>query len=103
MLLLPFSLAKTTGLKTVEFVDIVGVIHRQEPISDEEIAVLRTLMTSVLPYDPHSYLYEGMMAEMIREPLQGVRGIMLRMEKRHRLIQQPEAIEIDIGDIAPVQ
>ena len=94
-------------LKTIGVVDIVGNGHRPEPIQDEEIAALRTLMTSVLPYDPHPYLHEGMVVEVIRGPLQGVRGILLRKEKRHRLvlgvrlIQQAAAVEIDVNDVVP--
>jgi len=96
-------------LKTIGVVDIVGNGHRPEPIQDEEISALRTLMSSVLPYDPHPYLHEGMQVEVVRGPLQGIHGILLRKEKRHRLvlgvrlIQQAAAVEIDIGDIAPVQ
>lgn len=90
-------------LKRIEVVDIVGVGHCSDPITDENIAAPRTLITSVLRYDPQAYLHKGMMVEVIRGPLQGVRGILLRKEKRHRLIQQAAAVEIDIGDIAPVQ
>jgi transcription antitermination factor NusG len=92
-------------LKVAGVVDIVGSGHRPEPIPDIEIDALKTLMTSVLPYDPHPYLHEGMMVEVIRGPLQGVRGILLRKEKRHRLvlgvrlIQQAAAVEIDTSDI----
>jgi transcription antitermination factor NusG len=95
-------------LKTVGVVDIVGGGQRPEPIPDEEIAAIQTLMMSVLPYDPHPYLHEGMQVEVIRGPLQGVRGILLRKEKRHRLIigvrliQQAAAVEIDIPDVLPV-
>ena len=94
-------------LKTVGVVDIVGGGQRPEPIPDEEIVALQTLMTSVLPYDPHPYLSEGMTVEVVRGPLQGVRGILLRKEKRHRLvlgvrlIQQAAAVEIDIRDVIP--
>ena len=35
-------------------------------------------MTSDLPYDPHPDLHEGMMVEVIRGPLHGVRGFLLR-------------------------
>ena len=55
------------------------------------------------------YLHEGMQVEVVRGPLQGVHGILLRKEKRHRLvlgvrlIQQAAAVEIDIADVAPVQ
>jgi len=95
-------------LRTVGVVDIVGSGQQPEPIPDEEIAAIQTLMTSVLPYDPHPYLQEGMVVEVVRGPLQGVRGILLRKEKRHRLvlgvrlIQQAAAVEIDIRDVISV-
>jgi transcription antitermination factor NusG len=95
-------------LKTIGVVDIVGADHCPEPIADEEIAALRILLTSVLPYDSHPYLHEGMMVEVIRGPLQGVRGILLRKEKRHRLvlgvrlIQQAAAVENDVNDVVSV-
>ncbi|HEY6085574.1 MAG TPA: UpxY family transcription antiterminator [Nitrospira sp.] len=98
---------KLPVLKTVGVVDIVGGGH-PEPIPEEEIAALQRLMTSVLPYDPHPYLHEGMAVEVIRGPLQGVRGILLRKEKRHRLIlgvrliRQAAAVEIDVVDVVPV-
>ena len=75
----------------------------------EEIAAIKTLMKSVLPYDPHPYLHEGMQVEVIRGPLQGVQGMLLRKDRRHRLvlgvrlIQQAAAVEIDVNDVMPVQ
>jgi transcription antitermination factor NusG len=99
---------KLPVLKTIGVVDIVGSGQQPEPIPDEEIAALQTLMTSVLPYDPHPYLHEGTMVEVIRGPLQGVRGILLRKEKRHRLIlgvrliEQAAAVEIDARDVTPI-
>ena len=98
---------KLPVLKTIGVVDIVGSGHSPEPIADDEIAAIRALMTSVLPYDPHPYLREGMQVEVVRGPLQGVRGILLRKEKRHRLvlgvrlIQQAAAVEIDVNDVVP--
>jgi len=99
---------KLPVLKTIGVVDIVGAGHCPEPIADEEIGAIKMLMMSVLPYDSHPYLHEGMAVEVIRGPLQGVRGILLRKEKRHRLvlgvrlIQQAAAVEIDVNDVAPV-
>lgn len=91
--------------KVAGVVEIVGSGSRPEPIPEEEIDALRRLMTSVLPYDPHPYLHEGMKVEVIRGPLQGIQGILLRKEKRHRLvigvhlIQQAAAVEIDVNDV----
>ena len=86
-------------------VGIVGGGHRPEPIPDREIDALRTLMASTLMYDAHPYLHEGMTVEVIRGPLKGVSGILLRKGKRHRLvlsvhlIQQAAAVEIDDADV----
>ena len=94
--------------KVAGVVEIVGNGSRPEAIPDEEIEALKTLMTSVLPYDSHPYLHEGMTVEVVRGPLQGVQGILLRKEKRHRLvlgvrlIQQAAAVEIDVEDVVVV-
>lgn len=93
--------------KVVGVLEVVGS-KRPEPIPEEEIESLKTLMTSVLPYDPHPYLHEGMKVEVVRGPLQGAHGILLRKEKRHRLvigvrlIQQAAAVEIDVNDVVAV-
>jgi transcription antitermination factor NusG len=89
-------------------VEIIGGGQRPEPIPDEEIDALKSLMASELPYDAHPYLREGMMVEVRRGLLEGVRGILLRKAKRHRLvisihlIQQAAAVEIDGTDVSPV-
>jgi len=86
-------------------IEIVGSSGRPEPIPDAEIKALKTLMESVLPYDPHPYLHEGMTVEVVRGPLQGVQGVLLRKDKRHRLvigvrlIQQAAVVEIDVRDV----
>jgi transcription termination/antitermination protein NusG len=77
------------------------------PIPDEEIAALQILMTSDLPYDPHPDLHEGTMVEVIRGPLHGVRGFLLRKEKRHRLVLgvrlvQQAVVEIDTNDVVSI-
>ena len=95
-------------LKVSGVVEIVGGGQRPEPIPDEEINAIRTLMTSTLKYDAHPYLHEGMMVEVIRGPLEGTRGILLRKDRRHRLvisvrlIRQAAAVEIDASDVIRV-
>jgi len=102
------QLEKTPVQKVTGVVGIVGSGSRPEPIPEQEIDALRRLMTSVLPYDPHPYLHEGMQVEVVRGPLQGVHGILLRKEKRHRLvigvhlIQQAAAVEINVNDVVAV-
>ena len=99
---------KLPVLKTIGVVDIVGSGYGPEAIPDEEISAIKTLMAGVLPYDPHPYLREGMHVEVVRGPLKGIHGILLRKEKRHRLvlgvrlIQQAAAVEIDVNDVVPV-
>ncbi|MCS6292732.1 MAG: UpxY family transcription antiterminator [Nitrospira sp.] len=91
--------------KVAGVVEVVGSGNRPEPIPDEEIEALRTLVNSVLPYDSHPYLFEGMAVEVVRGPLQGVHGILMRKDKRHRLvigirlIQQAAVVEIDAMDV----
>ncbi len=98
---------KTPVQQTTGVVEIVGSGSRPESIPEQEIDALRRLMTSVLPYDPHPYLHEGMKVEVVRGPLQGVLGILMRKEKRHRLvigvhlIQQAASVEIDVDDVLP--
>jgi transcription antitermination factor NusG len=94
-------------LKVSGMVEIVGGGSRPEPIPDEEINALKSLMASTLAYDAHPYLHEGMMVEVIRGPLKGVRGILVRKDKRHRLvisvhlIRQAASVEIDAPDVVP--
>ena len=89
-------------------VEIVGPGSRGEPIPEEEIGALKALMNSALPYDAHPYLQEGMAVKVIRGPLEGVHGILLRKAKRYRLvvavhlIQQAAAVELDAADVVPV-
>ncbi len=102
------QLERTPVQKIVGVVEIVGSGSRPEPIPEQEIDALRRLMMSVLPYDPHPYLHEGMRVEVVRGPLQGVQGILLRKEKRHRLVigvravQQAAVVEIDVKDVVAV-
>jgi len=90
-------------------VNIVGNGHGPEPIPDPEIEAIKTLMASSLRYDAHPYLMEGMPVEVIRGPLKGVTGILLRKAKPYRLvisiklIQQAASVEIDSDDIIPIE
>lgn len=94
--------------KTYGVANIVSNGHGPEPVPDEEIDAVRALMKSALPYDAHPYLREGMSVEVIRGPLEGVRGMLLRRDKPFRLviavhlIRQAAAVEIDASDVIPI-
>jgi len=93
--------------KTFGVVDVVGG-DRPEPIPDEEIDALTTLMASTYRCDASPYLREGMKVEVAKGPLKGVRGLLVRKGKRHRLviaihlIQQAASVEIYDSDVVPI-
>jgi len=90
-------------------VQIVGNLGGPEPIPLEEIEGLQRLMASGLQYFPFPFLQEGMGVEVIRGPLTGVRGTMVRRSNCSclvigvHLIQQAATVEIDAADVVPVK
>ncbi len=99
---------KLQVLKTPGVVEIVGTNGAIEPIPSVEIEAIRTLVNGPLRYDPWPFLAEGMEVEVLRGPLMGVRGWLLRKDRMARLvisitlIRQAASVEIDAADIAPV-
>jgi transcriptional antiterminator NusG len=103
----PLSL-RVTVLATPGVVQILGNQDGPLPVPDTEIGAVRRLVESSLPYDPHPYLTEGMPVEVIRGPLAGLRGLLLRKGARERLvigvtlIHQGASVELDAHDVIPV-
>lgn len=103
----PLSL-RVALLATDGVVQLLGNPEGQIPIPDSEIEGVRRLVESTLPYDPHPNLKEGMLVEVVRGPLAGLRGILLRKGARARLvigvslIHQSASVELDALDVAPV-
>src|SRR5215510_8596227 len=102
-----FSLAdRLPVLQSQGVVRLVGSAGRPEPIPDEEIESLRKLINSPSDYVCCPYLREGMLVEVIRGPLQGVKGRLVREAKPCRLvlgislIQRAVTIEIDAASVA---
>ncbi len=95
-------------VSSVGVVEILGINGHPAQVPEEEIAAVRTLVTSVLPIDPHPYLTAGMEVEVIRGPLEGVRGVLIRKGRHARLvvavhlIQQAASVELDADDVCPV-
>jgi len=102
-----FSLAnRLPVLQSQGVVCVVGSGGRPEPIPDEEIESLRILINSPFDYVCCPYLREGMLVEVIRGPLQGVKGRVVREARPCRLvlsislIQRAVTIEIDAASVA---
>lgn len=87
---------------------LVGVAGRAEALPDGEIEAIRRLVASRFRYDPHPLIEEGMEVEVVRGPLAGVRGRLLRKDRSSRLviavqlINQATSVEIHPGDVVRV-
>ncbi len=104
-----FSLLNTHSVvQTPGVVRIVGSVM-PEPVSDEEVAALKTLAASRRPIEPQDYLSEGAWVEVVRGPLTGLRGQLIRRAGqdciviRVHLIQQAVTVHIDMNEVVAVQ
>jgi transcription antitermination factor NusG len=98
---------RVTVVSTHGVVQIIGNQDGPLPVPEAEIEAVRRLVESTLPYDPHPYLSEGMLVEVIRGPLKGLQGVLVRKGSRARfviqvgLIHQAASVELDANDVAP--
>lgn len=101
----------TERLRVLEVAGVAGFVSlsgRPEAVADGEIEAVRRLVTSQLRYDPHPFLTEGMEVEVVRGPLTGVRGRLVRKDQAERLvltitlIRQAAALHIHPADVVPV-
>ena len=69
---------------------------------------MREICVTKLPCDPYPYLTEGREVRVIRGPLAGLSGILIRKKSKHRLVvsidllRQSVAVEIDAESAIPV-
>lgn len=95
-------------LKCNGVANIVSFGEKPAPIPESEIESLRLLMTSDLQYDPCPFIQEGAMVEVVRGPLRGVFGRLIRKDAPHArlvlsvdLIQQAVSVNVDVADVRP--
>lgn len=80
---------------------IVGYSSSPMPVDESEIDAIRAIVASGLPNEPWPYLQVGDPVKIKSGPLQGLRGILLRVKGSHRLVvsvtlvQRSVAVEID--------
>jgi transcription antitermination factor NusG len=90
-------------------VRIVGSHHAPEAIPDHEIESLHALAVNGARYDHHPFLKEGMLVKIVRGPLSGVTGRLIRHARHYRLvisitlIQRAVAVEVEAADVAPAE
>jgi transcriptional antiterminator NusG len=96
-------------LQTPGVIEIIGsALGRPEPIPDTEITALQQVISSRQPYDAHPHLETGMVVQVIRGPLIGLHGRLLKKTDTCRLIiainliGQGAAVHIDVDDVAPI-
>jgi transcription antitermination factor NusG len=97
--------ARLSVLNCVGVIEIVSLEKRPAPIPDDEINGIRRLVTSGLHYDPHPCLTEGAPARVVRGPLSGVVGRLVRKGAHSRLVlsvnlvRAAVSVEVDAADV----
>ena len=95
-------------LQTPGVVRIVGTV-RPEPIPAKEIAMFQQVSSANPMMEPCDYLTEGAWVEVIRGPLVGLRGQLVRRASHHGLVirssllHRAALIHIDTNEVTPVQ
>jgi transcription antitermination factor NusG len=104
-----FTLAdRVRVLEVAGVAALIGANGRAEAVPKAEIDGIRRLVASRSTYDPHPFLETGMEVEVVRGPLAGVRGRLLRKDRSTRLlvgvtlIHQAAVVEIHPADVVPV-
>ena len=86
----------------------VGFAGSAEPVPDAEIDAIKRLVATRIRYDPHPFLGEGTLVEVVRGPLAGIRGHVVRKDRSTKLvlavtlIHQAAAVEVHPADVAPI-
>jgi transcriptional antiterminator NusG len=100
--------ARRLVLAAFGVVSLVGINGHSEPVPDAEVDGIRRLVASRFHYDPHPFLEQGMEVEVVRGPLAGVRGRLVRKDRSTRLviavtlIRQAAIVEVHPADVARV-
>jgi len=100
---------RVTVLKIPGVRAVVGFGKEPTPVSDAEIAALKTMVASGVPVHPWPYLKIGDWVRIARGPLQGLEGILVQHKGSWRvvvsvhLLQRSVAAEVDRLSIWPAK
>ncbi len=73
-------------LKVPGVVSMVGAAKRPEPIPDEEISAIRTIIETRLTVQPWPFLHVGQKIKIHKGPLSGVEGILVGFKDDYRMV-----------------
>lgn len=93
-------------LKTESVVRILGHNGKPEPIPEEQINAIQTVIKHGIAISPHSYLKEGERVRIINGPLAGIEGILVKtLANKRRLVlsidilKESASVEIEDEDV----
>lgn len=87
---------------------LVGFGDTPTPLADAEIEALRKGLQVQIPMQPHPYVGEGQKLRILRGPLAGMEGTLLRRKGSLRLvlsidlIMRSVVVDVDAEDICPI-
>lgn len=90
-------------------VHLVSVKRQPTPIPDEEMERLRTGLSASLCAKPHPFLTVGRRVRIVRGPLQGLAGILVRKKGLTRvvvsleMIQRSISVDLEMDAVEPIQ
>lgn len=104
-------LARSEKLRVLQLPGVLNfVTFNGQPaaLPGDDIEALRRAMIHGVPTEHHPYLTTGRRVKVVRGPLAGAQGILLRLKNNCRIVISIDAImrsvsvEIDEGDVVPV-
>lgn len=87
---------------------LVGFGDKPVSLPEEEVEILRRGVSGEVRMEPHPYLTEGRRVRIMRGPLTGMEGILLRKKGGMRLvlsidlIMRSIAVDVDAADVRPI-
>jgi transcription antitermination factor NusG len=95
-------------LKVPNVVRLIGFGGLPTALSDDEVEILRSGLTSHLHVEPHPFLTVGRRVRIVNGPLAGFQGILRRRRNNFRfvvsveLIRSAFAVDVDATDVQPL-
>jgi transcription antitermination factor NusG len=101
--------ARLTILKVPGAVQILGQGASIEPVPNEQVESIRTVLRANVTCFAHPFLREGSLVRIRRGALKGLEGFLVRFKSQFRLVLSVEllcqsvAMELDAQDVEPIR